>query len=69
MFDQNYGSGSTKWLLVFMACVVIYSLLTLLPDKGTGMKMDDASEMIGGIIATGAIVFLLRRWSRNRRQK
>jgi hypothetical protein len=69
VFDQNYGSGPTKWLLVFISCAAIYALLTLFPDKGTGMKMDDVSEMIGGLIATGGIVFLLRRWSRGRRQK
>jgi hypothetical protein len=33
MFDQNFGSGGTRWLKWFMGVVVIYVFVTLLPES------------------------------------
>jgi hypothetical protein len=60
MFDQDRGLGPGKWLKWFMACAIVYALLTLFPENKVAIA-------IGGLFAAVAIGLARHQIDKGRR--
>jgi hypothetical protein len=60
MFDYDKGLGPGKWLKWFMACAVVYALLTLFPENRLAV-------VIGSLFAAAAVGLAWHQIKKGRR--